>query len=115
MSVFAKSLRTFESDITGETKDYKINNAVWLLLKSKYKLTQTQWALGYEKEEVLYGVKFVVCVLKANGVETTEKEVSENTDAVDIMNFTVAYQTAMMSDENDSDDNEKQEEDDEGK
>lgn len=112
MSVFAKSLRTFESDITGETKDYKINNAVWLLLKSKYKLTQTQWALGYEKEEVLYGVKFIVCVLKANGLETTEKEVLENTDAVDIMNFIVAYQTAMMSDGND---NEEQEEDDEGK
>lgn len=114
MSVFAKSLRTFESNITGETKDYKINNAVWLLLKSKYKLTQTQWALGYEKEEVLYGVKFIVCVLKANGLDTTEKEVSENTDAVDIMNFIMAYQTAMLSDENNNEEQDE-EEDDEGK
>ena len=112
MSVFVKSLRTFESDVTGETKDYKINNAVWLLLKSKYKLTQTEWAVGYGKEEVLFGARFIVCVLKANGLDTTEKEVLENTDAVDIMNFIVAYQTAMMSDENN---NEEQEEDEEGK
>lgn len=111
MSVFVKSLKTFESDVTGETKEYKINNAVWLLMKSKYKLTQTEWALGYQQEEVLYGVKFIYCVLKANGLDVTEKEILDNTDAMDVMNFTFAYQTAMMpsaSDENEQDENEEE-------
>lgn len=111
MSVFVKSLKTFESDVTGETKEYKINNAVWLLMKSKYKLTQTEWALGYQQEEVLYGVKFIYCVLKANGLDVTEKEILDNTDAMDVMNFTFAYQTAMMpsaSDEDEQDENEEE-------
>lgn len=111
MSVFVKSLKTFESDVTGETREYKINNAVWLLMKSKYKLTQTEWALGYQQEEVLYGVKFIYCVLKANGLDVTEKEILDNTDAMDVMNFTFAYQTAMMptaSDEDEQDENEEE-------
>lgn len=111
MSVFVKSLKTFESDVTGETREYKINNAVWLLMKSKYKLTQTEWALGYQQEEVLYGVKFIYCVLKANGFDVTEKEILDNTDAMDVMNFTFAYQTAMMptaSDEDEQDENEEE-------
>lgn len=111
MSVFVKSLKTFESDVTGETREYKINNAVWLLMKSKYKLTQIEWALGYQQEEVLYGVKFIYCVLKANGLDVTEKEILDNTDAMDVMNFTFAYQTAMMpsaSDEDEQDENEEE-------
>lgn len=111
MSVFVKSLKTFESDVTGETREYKINNAVWLLMKSKYKLTQTEWALGYQQEEVLYGVKFIYCVLKANGLDVTEKEILDNTDAMDVMNFTFAYQTAMMptaSDDEEQDENEEE-------
>lgn len=113
MSVFVKSLKTFESDVTGETREYKINNAVWLLMKSKYKLTQTEWALGYQQEEVLYGVKFIYCVLKANGLDVTEKEILDNTDAMDVMNFTFAYQTAMMPSASDED--EQDENDEEGK
>lgn len=110
MSVFVKSLKTFESDVTGETREYKINNAVWLLMKSKYKLTQTEWALGYQQEEVLYGVKFIYCVLKANGLDVTEKEILDNTDAMDVMNFTFAYQTAMMPSASDEDEQEENEE-----
>lgn len=114
MSIFVNSLKTFESDITGETKEYKVNNAVWLFLKSKFKLTQTEWAKKYAEEEVLYGARFVVCVLKANGLDTTEKEVMENTDAVDIGDFIFAYQTALLTDGS-SEEDEGQEEEDEGK
>lgn len=96
MSVFINSLKTFESNITGEMKEYKINNAVWALLKSKFGLSQTQWAMEYGQEEVLAGVKFVVCVLKANGLEVTEQEVLDHTDAMDVMNFVIAYQTALI-------------------
>lgn len=108
MSVFVNSLKTFESDITGEVKDYKINNAVWIILKAKFKLSQTQWAEGYGREEVIYGAKFITCVLKANGVETTETEVLENTNAVDIAKFITAYQVEMF-DQNEEAETEEEE------
>ena len=100
MSVFINSLKTFESDITGEAKEYRINNAVWAFLKSKFDLSQTEWAMGFEQEEVLYGAKFVVCVLQANGLEVTEQEVLENTNAMDVANFVISYQTAMLKKDN---------------
>lgn len=107
MSVFVNSLKTFESDITGEVKDYKINNAVWIILKAKFKLSQTQWAEGYGREEVIYGAKFITCVLKANGVETTETEVLEHTNAVDIAKFITAYQVEMF-DQNEEENEEEE-------
>lgn len=111
MSVFVKSLKTFESDITGKTKDYKINNAVWIFLKAKFNLSQKEWAEGYGREEVIYGAKFVTCVLKANGMDTTETEVLENTNAVDIARFITSYQVEMFdkketNEEEDSDEDE---------
>ena len=99
MSVFVKSLKTFESDITGEKREYKINNAVWVFMKSKLDLTQSQWATQYGEEEVINGPRFIVCVLCANGLEVTETEVIENTNAIDVINCTVAYQTAIVQTE----------------
>lgn len=104
MSVFVKSLKTFASGVTGKKRRYKINNAVWLFLKSDFQLTQTEWAKGYDEETVLYGAKFITSVLKANGIDTTEQEVLENTDSMDIMEFVVAYQEAMIKDESADDD-----------
>lgn len=106
MSVFVKSLKTFESDITGEPKNYRINNAVWVILKSDFKLSQSEWAEGYGKDEVLYGAKFVTCVLRANGLETTETEVIENTNSVDIMRFITSYQVSMLENESEKKDEE---------
>lgn len=96
MSVFVKSLKTFESDITGETKEYRINNAVWLFMKSKFGLTQTEWAMQYQDEEAINGARFVACVLNANGMDVTEVEVLENTDVIEIQLFVNEYQTNMM-------------------
>lgn len=113
MSVFVNSLKTFESDITGEIREYKINNAVWLLLKAKFGLTQTEWANGYDQETVIFGAKFIVCVLKSNGLDVTEQEVIENTNSSDIMMFVISYQAAMV--ESNGNKSKNQEEDDEGK
>lgn len=96
MSVFINSLKSFQSNITGETKEYKINNAVWALLKAKFGLSQTQWAMEYGQEEVLAGVKFIVCVLQANGLEVTEQEVLDNTNVVDVMDFVMSYEKALI-------------------
>lgn len=108
MSVFVNSLKTFESDITGEVKDYKINNAVWVIMKAKFGMSQTEWAIEYGKEEVFYGAKFVTCVLKANGIETNETEVLENTNAVDLANFIAAYQVGMFPKKDDEEENEEE-------
>lgn len=96
MSIFVKSLKTFESNITGENRDYKINNAVWVNMKANFELSQTDWAMGFQQEEALFGAKFVVCVLKANGLETTETEVIENTNPVDVLKFVMSYQSKML-------------------
>lgn len=112
MSIFTNSLKTFESDITGELKEYNVNNAVYLYLKSKFKLTQGQWGKAYGEDEVLNGAKFVVCVLKANNIDTTLNDVIQNTNALQITEFLVAYQNAMLGDEEDI---ESEDDDDSGK
>ena len=97
MSIFVNSLKTFKSDITGEEREYKINNAVWVHLKADYGLGQSEWAEKVTEEDSIYGVKFVASVMKANGLEVTEEEVLENTNNTDIGKFIIAYQTAMMN------------------
>lgn len=113
MSIFKKSLKTFTSDILGEPQEFRINNAVWLLMETKFGLTQAKYAEGASDNENTYGAKFVASVLMANGLKTTEREVLDNTDPADIAKFVMAYNKAMnekFSDVFSTDD-----EDDEGK
>lgn len=95
-SVFVKSLRTIKSDITGEEKEYRVNNAVFTFLEADYKLSQAQWAKGLEENETLYGAYFVTSVMKANGLKVSYKEVLENTTMADISKFIMLYQTEMF-------------------
>lgn len=93
---FLKSLKTFESDITGEMREYKVNNMVWLYLEAKHKLSQGKWAAGIAENQTLYGSYFVAGVMKANGIEVTHKEVLENTNIIEIENFITAFQTQAL-------------------
>lgn len=95
MSVFAQSLKTFTSDITGEELEYKINNAVWVILKGKFGLTQRDFVEQSQNEENLYSAKFVTAVMQANGMEVTENDVNENVDQVDLMKFVMAHNKAV--------------------
>ncbi len=95
MSIFKKSLKTFTSDILGEEREFKINNAIWLLMETKFKLNQAQYSAGSADNENTYGAKFVTSVLMANGLEATEKDVLNNTDPADIAKFVMAYNKAM--------------------
>lgn len=113
MSIFKKSLKTFTSDILGEPQEFKINNAIWLLMETKFGLNQAQYAEGASDNENTYGAKFVTCVLMANGLKVTETDVLNNTDPADIAKFVMDYNKAIREKFNDvfaSD-----EEDDEGK
>ena len=96
MSIFKKSLKTFTSDILGEPIEFKINNAIWLLMETKFGLNQTQYVKGAEENENTYGAKFVTAVLLANGYKTTEKEVLDNTDPADIAKFSMVYNKVIM-------------------
>lgn len=95
MSVFAQSLKTFTSDITGEEVEYKINNAIWVILKGKFGLTQKDFIDKSPEEENIYSAKFVTAVMQANGMKVTEKEVNENVDQVDLIKFVMEYNKAI--------------------
>lgn len=95
MSVFAQSLKTFTSDITGEEREYKINNAIWVILKGKFGITQQDFVEKSQEEENIYGAKFVCAVMQANGMKVSEKEINENVDNVDIFQFVMAYNKAI--------------------
>lgn len=96
MGVFNTQLKAFESRITGEQRTYRVNNAVWLILKAKHGLTQSQWAKEYAAEEALTLAKFVQAVLEANGLVTTVEEVAENTDINDLSEFLEAYHQTLV-------------------
>lgn len=96
MSIFKKSLKTFTSDILGEPQEFKINNAIWLLMETKFGLNQAQYVDGADDNENTYGAKFVTAVLLANGLKATETEVLNNTDPADIAKFSTAYNKAIM-------------------
>ncbi len=102
-SVFANSLRTFETDITGEKLHLKINNAVWLNLLADYTLGQKEWLEEYEKNETLANAKFVASVLKANGYDTTYEEVADNTDQYQLITFMINYQKALFGNREEKD------------
>lgn len=98
MSVFAKSLKTFETDILGEKKQLKINNAVWLYLESDFDLTQQAYFDAQDSSPDLTAGKFVASVLKANGIETTLEELMLNTSPVDLQEFMWAYNDVVNAD-----------------
>ena len=91
MSVFSNSLKTFESDILGYKKKFKINNAVWLYLESEYDMSQKDFSEKQAEAPDLTAAKFFHCVLKANKIETTLEDIVSNTDPVALQEFTWAY------------------------
>lgn len=95
MSIFKKSLKTFTSNILGEPAEFKINNAIWLLMETKFGLTQKEYVEGVQDNENIYGAKFVTATLMANGHKVTEQEVLDNTDPADITAFAMAYNEVM--------------------
>ena len=86
-SVFNNKLKKFKSDITGEEKDYVVNNYLWIILDDQFSLSQTEFDKQIASGETLVLTKFVTAVLIANGVETTYEEVAKNTDAETINEF----------------------------
>lgn len=85
--IFKNTLKTFKSDITGEEKEYKVNNALWLFMDSLFDLNQEKFDEELTKNVTAAQTKFTTAVLKANGLDVTYEEVMKNTDPETVMEF----------------------------
>ena len=54
MSIFKTKLKSFVSDITGETRTYKVNTALWLHLEEDYGIKQGNLTDLYQSENALF-------------------------------------------------------------
>lgn len=110
-SVFVKNLKTFKSSFTGEEQEYRINNGLWVFMRSDFDLTQIKWSEEYDDNQAYYGSIFATCLLKANGYEVTFDEVIENTDVEDIATLIAEYIQSLYKDietDNKEDDDDKE-------
>jgi hypothetical protein len=110
-SVFVKNLKTFKSSFTGEEREYRINNGLWVFMRSDFDLAQIKWSEEYDDNQAYYGSIFATCLLKANGHEVTFDEVIQNTDVEDIATLIAEYIQSLYKDieskqENDGEDKE---------
>lgn len=85
--IFKNTLKSFKSDITGEEKEYKVNNALWLYMDSLFDMTQEKFDQELKTNVTIAQVKFATAVLRANKVEVEFEEVMENTDPAAISEF----------------------------
>lgn len=97
-SVFVKNLKTFKSSFTGEEQEYRINNGLWVFMRSDFDLTQLKWSEEYDDNQAYYGSIFATCLLKANGYEVTFDEVIQNTDVEDIATLIAEYIQSLYKD-----------------
>lgn len=97
-SVFVKNLKTFKSSFTGEEQEYRINNGLWVFMRSDFDLTQIKWSEEYDDNQAYYGSIFATCLLKANGYEVTFDEVIQNTDVEDIATLIAEYIQSLYKD-----------------
>lgn len=85
--IFKNTLKSFKSDITGEEKEYTVNNAVWGQLDDLFNMTQEDFDKEIQKGSNRAMAKFATAVMNANGMNVSEKEVLENTDPKAVIKF----------------------------
>lgn len=85
--IFKNTLKSFKSDITGEEREYKVNNALWLFMDSLFDMTQEKFDEEIQKSTTVAQVKFVTAVLNANELSVEFEEVMENTDPESVTRF----------------------------
>lgn len=86
-SAFSNKLKKYKSSITGEEREYIVNNAVWLHLLEDYGMTSERFDEEVATNGPIALAKFVTCVLKANGVDTDLEDVMANTTDYEITEF----------------------------
>ena len=95
MKVFKTQLRTIKTDITGEEREFRINNATMMHLKSDFNLSSLEFDELAQTDPHEAYAKLVVVVLKSNRVSVSYEEVMENTVFIDLVEFYNKYLSAM--------------------
>lgn len=85
--IFKNTLKSFKSDITGEEKEYRVNNALWLFMDSLFDMTQEKFDEEIQTSTTVAQAKFVTAVLNANELSVDFDEVMENTDPESVVRF----------------------------
>lgn len=92
MSVVVNGLKTFKVNLLGRELELKINNKVWINVQSIYGMSQKDFQEEAMNNNILQSIKFIVCVLDANGIkDITEDDLVNNCDSVDIELFMLKY------------------------
>jgi len=86
-NIFKNTLKSFKSDITGEEKDYKVNNAVWIYMDSLFGMNQAEFDKELQNGSNAAMAKFATAVMKSNGLDVSYEEVMENTDPRSVVKF----------------------------
>lgn len=86
-SAFNVKPKVYKSDITGEEREYRVNNYLWIVMEKEFELSQSEFDKQAVESPDLATCKFVTCVLLANGVETTLEDVAQNTDQDTVNEF----------------------------
>lgn len=86
-NIFKNTLKSFKSDITGEERNYKVNNAVWLYMDSLFDMNQSKFDEELQNGSNAAMAKFTTAVLNANGVEVSYEDVMANTDPYMVIKF----------------------------
>lgn len=97
MSLFKNTVRTFKTNVTGETLSLKLNLAVWLYLEADFGIKQGDFEKEAREQNALTTAKFIVSLLKANGHETTIAEVVSNLNESELYKFADEYQKFNLS------------------
>lgn len=86
-NIFKNAFKTFTSDITGESKEYRVNNAVWIYMEELFGYNQSKFDEQLQADGNTAMVKFATAVMKANGLDVTFEEVAENTTPYQAIKF----------------------------
>lgn len=97
MSLFKNTVRTFKTNVTGETLSLKLNLAVWLYLEADFGIKQGDFEKEAREQNALTTAKFIVSLLKANGYDTTIEEVVDNLNESELYKFADEYQKFNLS------------------
>ncbi|MGF3073228.1 hypothetical protein ACQV2T_06750 [Facklamia sp. P13069] len=116
MSVVVSGLKTFKVNLLGKEYKLKINNKVWVNVQSIYGMSQKDFQQeGYENN-ILQSIKFIMCVLEANGIdEITEEMLINEADSVDVELFMLSYNKMVNEKASEALDHFNKEKEEEGK
>lgn len=85
--IFKNTLKSFKSEITGEEREYSVNNAVWLFMDSLFDMDQAKFDKELTTNPTTAMAMFTTAILKANQLEVDYEEVLNNTSPVDVSEF----------------------------